>query len=69
MKYKFSKGLSKALIYSISTVATLVAFAGFSDMQIWDLIEQYIKPMIGSLTVGGIATIAINWVRFRSKEA
>lgn len=67
-QYKFSKGLSKALLYTLSTVATLVAFAGFSDIQIWDLVVQYVKPVIGSLTVGGIVTIAINWVRFHSQE-
>lgn len=67
-EYKFSKGVSKALLYTLSTVATLVAFAGFSDIQVWDLVVQYVKPFIGSITVGGIVTIAINWVRFHSKE-
>ena len=67
MEYKLSKGVSKALLYSLSTIATLIAFANFSDILIWDLIVQYIKPAIGSITVGGIVTIAINWVRFYSK--
>ena len=68
MDYKLSKGLSKALLYSISTVATLIAFAGFSDIEIWVLLEQYVKPLLGSITVGGVATLAINWVRFHSKK-
>jgi hypothetical protein len=67
-QYKLSKGVGKALLYTLSTIATLVAFAGFSDVQIWDLVEQYLKPVIGSLTVGGLVTMAINWVRFKSKK-
>lgn len=65
--YKLSKGVSKALLYSLSTGATLIAFANFSDVLVWDLIVEYIKPAIGSISVGGIMTIVINWVRFHSK--
>ena len=68
MKYSFTHGLRKAATYSLTAVATLIAFAGFSDLQIWDLLETYVRPAIGSLTVGGAMTLAINYVRFKRSE-
>jgi uncharacterized membrane protein len=64
-KYSFKKGLSKASLYTLTAVGTLVAFAGMSDVTVWSLVEDYLKPMIGSLTVGGLITLAINYVRFK----
>lgn len=69
MKYSFLHGLKKAALYSLTAGATLLAFAGFSDLVIWDLFEQYLKPVLGSLTFGGLITLAINWVRFKSTPA
>jgi len=64
-KYSFTYGLRKAALYSLTGIGTLVAFAGLSDIQIWDLFEQYVRPVVGSLTVGGAVTMAINYVRFK----
>lgn len=65
MKYSFTYGLKKAALYSLTGIGTLVAFAGFSDVEIWSLLEEYVRPAIGSLTVGGAVTMAINYVRFK----
>jgi len=67
--YSFTYGLRKAALYSLTAIGTLVAFAGFSEIQIWDLIEQYVRPVVGSLTVGGAVTMAINYVRFKKSVA
>jgi len=69
MEYSFLHGLRKALLYTLTAGATLIAFAGFSDLQIWELIETYVRPVIGSITVGGAVTMAINYVRFKNDVA
>ena len=63
-EYSFTKGLAKGLVSVLVIGSGMVAFAGFSDMTIWSLVEQYLKPVIGSLTVGGVLTIAINFIKF-----
>lgn len=48
----------------------LVAFTGFSDLTIWGLLEQYLKPALGGLTVGGAIAVAVNYFKFQlSREA
>jgi len=69
MNYSFLHGLRKAATYSLTAAATLIAFAGFSDLQIWELLETYVRPAVGSLTVGGVMTLAINYVRFKKGVA
>jgi len=69
MEYSFIHGLKKAATYSLTGIGVLVAFAGFSDIQIWELLETYVRPVIGSLTVGGVVTLAINYVRFKKGVA
>lgn len=66
--YSLKKGLLKATLYSLTTIGTIVAFAGFSDLTIWGLVEQYLKPVFGSLTVGASITMLINFVRFKQSE-
>jgi hypothetical protein len=49
------KRLAKAALSLIAVVGAVVAFAGFSDMTIWDLVVTNVKPVLGSLTVGACA--------------
>lgn len=67
MQYSFSKGLSKGLVSALTIAAAMVAFAGFSDITIWGLLEQYLKPILGSLTVGAAITMLINYIKVKSK--
>lgn len=68
MKYSFKKGAVKGLVSLLSIGGAIVAFAGFSDLTIWGLLEQYVKPVLGSLTVGGVITIAVNYVKVKSEK-
>lgn len=67
MQYSFTKGLSKGLLSALAVAGALVAFAGFSDLTIWGLLEEYLKPIVGSLTVGGAITMAVNYIKVKSK--
>ena len=67
-KYSFSIGLSKGLLSLFAVVGALITFAGFSDLTIWGLLETYLKPLVGSVTVGGLITIAVNYIKFHTTE-
>lgn len=64
-EYSFKKGLGKGLLSLFAVVGSLIAFAGFSDMTIWSLAEQYVKPLVGSLTVGGLIAVVVNYIKFK----
>ena len=68
-KYSFKKGFGKGLLSLLSGLAVLATFANFADVSVWDLITQYLKPVLGSLTVGGAITVAINFVKFKLYQA
>ncbi len=65
MEYSFKKGLGKGALQLLTVAGALAAFAGFSEITLWDLVVSYIKPVIGSLTVGGAIAVAINFVKFK----
>lgn len=68
MEYSFTKGLGKGAVSALTIAAAMVAFAGFSDLTIWGLLETYLKPVLGSLSVGGAITIALNYVKVKTKQ-
>lgn len=63
--YSFKTGLSKGLLSLLSVLGAIVAFTGFADVSLWSLVEQYLKPLLGSLTIGGAITIAVNYAKFK----
>lgn len=66
MKYKLSKGFWKAVKTIGSGVVLLVVFAGLGDVSIWDLAVQYVKPIVGALTVTGLLTMIVNYAKVKS---
>ena len=66
-KYSIGKGLLKSLISLLAVGGGVVAFMGFSDLTIWSLLEQYLKPLLGSLTIGGLITLGVNWIKVKTK--
>ena len=63
--YSLKKGLLKGGFSLLSIIGAGLAFTTFSDLSLWSLVEQYIKPLVGSLTVGGLVAITINYFKFR----
>lgn len=68
MEYSFKKGAIKGLISLLSVGGAFIAFTTFADLTLWGLLEQYLKPVLGGLTVGGCITIAINWLKVKNKS-
>lgn len=66
-QYSFTKGLGKGLVSLLAIAGAFIALAGFSDLTLWGLLEQYLKPILGSLTVGGAITMLLNYIKVKSK--
>ncbi len=62
--YSFKTGGWKFLVGVLSAAVVIVTFAGFADISIWGLLEQYVKPIVGTLTVGGLLAAALNAAKF-----
>lgn len=65
MEYKFSKGVKKGIYTALTVLVAFVSFAGFSDINVWSLLVQYVQPILGSMTVGALLTIAVNFVKIK----
>lgn len=67
-KYDVKKGLIKGALGILTAVAFFVSFSTFSDQSIWGLLETYLKPILGSLTVSGALAMGINALKFRASK-
>lgn len=63
--YSFKTGIGKGLKFILTALAGIAVISGFSEISIWGLAEQYLKPILSTLTVGGLITIALNFVKTR----
>lgn len=67
-QYSFKKGLWKGLGTVAMIATSLVVLSGLSDLTLWVLLETYIKPILGTLTVGGTLTIAMNYIKVKGSN-
>jgi len=66
MVYSLKKGFEKGSTSAVVVLISMVAFAGFSDLTIWGLLEEYLKPVLGTVTVGGALTMLLNYLKVRN---
>ena len=64
--YSLKKGFYKGLLSLVSVAVFLIAFTKFGDLSIWSLLEEYLKPVLGAMTISGAITMLRNWVKFKS---
>lgn len=65
MQYSFTKGLRKGVVSALTLFVGIVALTGFSDVQLTVLLENYLFPVLGSMTVGGALTMLLNYVKVK----
>ncbi len=65
MEYSFKKGFSKGIVSALTIASAFVVFTGLSDLNIWYLVEHYLKPLISGLTVGGLITMTLNYIKVK----
>lgn len=68
MKYSFKKGLVKGLQWILIAVPALLVLTGVSEISLWDLMTKYVQPLLGTLTVGGLVAIIVNYVKVKIAE-
>lgn len=66
MNYSIKKGLGKGIVSALVVAGAFLVFVGLSDVVIWDLLEKYLKPVLGAMTFGGAVTMLINWIKVKS---
>ncbi len=66
--YSFKKGAWKVVKSMLAVALAFSTFSGFSDVELWSLIEQDIKPILGSMTVTGGIRFLYNYVTFQTKS-
>ena len=63
--YNLKTGLLKGVKFALTALVAIVAVTGFSDVTLWDLLEKYLKPLVGTLSVGGLLIVVQNWVKVK----
>ena len=64
--YSFKRGFYKGFLSMLTFAGAILAFTKFGDISIWSLLEEYLKPTLGAMTISGAITMLINWVKFKS---
>jgi len=67
MEYSIKKGAKKGLTSALIVMISIVTFSGFFDVTLWSLVEQYLKPLVSSMTVGGLLTMALNYLKVKNE--
>lgn len=65
MQYSFKKGLAKGIVSALTVAIAIVSLSGLADFTIWDLLDTYLKPVLGALTTGAALTMALNFVKVK----
>ena len=63
--YSYKQGFGKGLKLVLTGLAAVAVFSGFSDVSLWSLAEQYLKPLLGTLSIGGVLAISLNFVKVK----
>lgn len=63
--YDFKTGLGKGLKFILTALIAIVSITGFSDVTLWDLLTQYLKPLLGTLSIGGVLAFLNNFVKVK----
>jgi len=62
--YSFKKSFGKGVMFLLQGALAAATIAGFTEVSLWDLITEYVKPVVGTLTVGGVLALATNYVKY-----
>jgi hypothetical protein len=63
MNYSFTKGFWKAVKKALSFALLVAVFFNLAENNIWDLVVHYIKPILETMTIGGVITLALNFIK------
>lgn len=70
-KYSLAKGVEKSVInasvFGLSIVLAILAanYKELYDTPIVDILYRQLSPLLGTMTVGGLMTFVLNWLKNR----
>lgn len=67
MQYSFKKGLWKGIKSILLVAVTAVSVSTFADIDLWQLMVTYVKPVLSGVTVLGALTMLLNYVKVKSQ--
>lgn len=67
MQYSIKKGLWKGLKTILLVAVTAVSVSTFADIDLWQILVTYVKPVLSGVTVLGALTMLLNYVKVKSK--
>lgn len=73
-QYSLLKGLEKSigafLLFAVGFAIMLLTMTSPQtlDVSLWALVEQYLKPVLGSATIGSALIFINNWLKNRNPE-
>ena len=65
-QFSFAKNIYKGFMYLLIGLGSIATITGFYDVSLWVLLETYLKPILGTLTVGGLYTMLLNWLKIKT---
>mgnify|MGYP001564544893 CR=1 FL=1 len=63
--YDYKQGALKGVKFVLTALVALAVASGFSEVTLWELLEKYLKPLLGTLSVGGLLAITQNYVKVK----
>lgn len=63
--YNWKIGAWKAVKTVGSGALMFAVFSGVADVNVWTLVEQYAKPILSAVTVGGLITLVVNYAKIK----
>lgn len=66
MKYSLGKGIGKGIQSGLIMLAAVLVATGISDVTVWDLIVKYVQPLVGTVSIGMIITMVINYFKVKT---
>ena len=65
MNYDIKTGLGKGIKFALTGIAALALVSGFSELTLWGLLETYLKPILGIISVGAVLAWLQNLVKVK----
>lgn len=71
MQYSFIKGLQKAAVgaaiagLAVTGAVLYSAFPDIANLSVADILAQQARVVFGTVTVGGLVTLGVNWIKVR----
>ena len=68
MQYSLKKGLWKGAKSILLVAVAAISVSTFADIDLWQLMVTYVKPLLSGVTVLGAMTMLLNYVKVKNQS-